>query len=58
MSAMLALRSASTTMLTTAKNAHKHVVAVLKNVEGWLGNLTTLLLFFGFVGITMIDYYL
>ena len=55
---MLALRSASITMLTTAKNAHKHVVAVLKNVEGWLGNLTTLLLFFGFVGITMIEYYL
>ena len=24
--------------MTTASNAHKHVAAVLKNVEEWLGN--------------------
>jgi hypothetical protein len=35
---MHVLRSAKGTMLTIASNAHKHVAAVLKNVEGWLGN--------------------
>jgi hypothetical protein len=40
---MLALRNVSTTMLTTAKDVHKHAAAVLKNVEGWLGNRTTLI---------------
>jgi hypothetical protein len=32
---MLAPRNVSTTMLTTAKNAHKHVATALKNVEEW-----------------------
>jgi hypothetical protein len=45
MSVMLALKSVSTTMLTTASNAHKHVAAVLKNVERWLGNNQTILIF-------------
>ena len=43
---MLALRNVSTMMLTIAKNAHKHVATVLKNVEGWLGNNIEPLLFF------------
>jgi NADH:ubiquinone oxidoreductase subunit K len=38
MSAMLALRSVSITMLTIASNAHKYVAAVLKNVEEWQDN--------------------
>jgi hypothetical protein len=29
--------------LIIAKDAHKHAAAVLKNVEGWLGNRTTLI---------------
>jgi hypothetical protein len=35
----------NTTMLTTASNAHKHVAAVLKNVEGWLDNNRAILIF-------------
>jgi hypothetical protein len=38
MFAMLAPKSVSTMMLTTASNVHKHVATVLKNVEEWLGN--------------------
>jgi hypothetical protein len=40
---MLALRNVSTTMLITAENAHKHVAAALKNVEGWLANQAILI---------------
>jgi hypothetical protein len=36
----------NTTMLTTASNAHKHVAAVLKNVEGWLGSKSSHFNFF------------
>ena len=32
---MLALKNVSAMTWTTASNAHKHVVAVKKNVEGW-----------------------
>jgi hypothetical protein len=35
----------NTTMLTTASNAHKHVAAVLKNVEGWLDNNRAIFIF-------------
>ena len=42
-SVMHVLRNVKGTMLTTAKDAHKHAAAVLKNVEGWLGNRTTLI---------------
>jgi hypothetical protein len=38
MSAMLALKSMSVMMLITASNARKHVAAMPKNVEEWLGN--------------------
>jgi hypothetical protein len=37
-SVMHVLKNVKGTMLTTAKDAHKHAAAVLKNVEGWLGN--------------------
>jgi hypothetical protein len=40
-SAMHVLRGVKYTMLTTARDAHKHVVAVRKNVEGWLDNQAT-----------------
>ena len=40
-------------MLTTAKDAPKHVAAVLKNVEGWLSNLESFP-FFGFIGTIII----
>jgi hypothetical protein len=40
---MHVLRNVKGTMLTTAKDAQKHAAAVLKNVEGWLGNRTTLI---------------
>jgi hypothetical protein len=43
---MLALKNVNTMMLTTASNAHKHVAAVLKNVEGWLGNNNRAILIF------------
>jgi hypothetical protein len=39
MHAMLAPKNVNATMLTTASNAHKYVVAVQKNVEGWQGEL-------------------
>jgi len=42
-SAMHVLRNVKGTMLTTARDAHKHAAAVPKNVEGWLGNRTTLI---------------
>jgi hypothetical protein len=32
---MLVLRNVRGTILTTAKDAHRHAAAVLKNVEGW-----------------------
>jgi hypothetical protein len=35
---MLALRNVRDTMLTTARNAHKHAAAVQKNVGRWLVN--------------------
>jgi hypothetical protein len=40
---MHVLRNVKGTMLIIAKDAHKHAAAVLKNVEGWLGNRTTLI---------------
>jgi hypothetical protein len=43
---MLALVNVNTTMLTTASNAHKHVVAVPKNVEEWLGSKSSHFNFF------------
>jgi hypothetical protein len=42
-SVMHVLRNVKGTMLIIAKDAHKHAAAVLKNVEGWLGNRTTLI---------------
>lgn len=42
---MPALVNVNITMLTTASNAHKHVVAVQKNVEGWLDNNGAILIF-------------
>lgn len=37
-SAMLALRSVEDTELIIENNVRKHVAAVLKNIERWLGN--------------------
>jgi hypothetical protein len=45
MSAMHVLKNVKDTNLTIASNAHKHVVAVQKNVEGWLGNNQAILFF-------------
>jgi hypothetical protein len=38
---MHVLRNVKGTMLIIAKDARKHAAAVLKNVEGWLGNRAT-----------------
>jgi hypothetical protein len=49
---MHVLRNVKGTMLTIAKDAHKHVAAVLKNVEGWLGNKSShsnFLMLLGFI---------
>jgi hypothetical protein len=32
------LRNVKGTMLTIAKDVHRHAVAALKNVEGWFSN--------------------
>ena len=37
-SAMHVLRNVKGIMLITAKDAHKHAAAALKNAEGWLSN--------------------
>jgi hypothetical protein len=41
MSVMLALENLNAMMLNTLSNVHKHVASVLKNVEEWLGSLST-----------------
>jgi hypothetical protein len=54
MSAMHVHRNAKSMMLTTVRDALKHVAAALKNVEGWLDNNNRAHYFFGVPGVIIL----